>query len=391
MTIYDDLGVRTLINARGCATLAGGTLMEPEVVAAMAAAAESFVRIGDLQEVASRRIAAVTGAEAGYVTSGAAAGLTLGAAAMLAHLDTDLMERLPDTGGAPAEIVVQAEHRNPYDHLVRASGARLVEFGGVGRATVAEMESAIGPATAGAFYHGQAEANGLSIEDFVATAHARGLPVLVDASMNLPPRSNLRRFVAAGADLVAFSGGKTIRGPQASGFLAGRAELLVSVGLQQQDMDVLPSTWSRRSLVEQGVISRPPTHGIGRSMKTGKEEIVGLMVALERYAARDEDAESARWASVTEHLATGLAEIPGLSVRTARTQADGRPVPVTIVTVDPVGFELSAVELVERFAARDPIIMVADHDAEEGILRLDPENLNLAEADVVIAAFRDGG
>ena len=291
MTIYDELGVRTLINARGCATLAGGTLMEPEVVAAMAAAAGSFVRIGDLQEVASRRIAALTGAEAGYVTSGAAAGLTLGAAAMLARLDPDLMERLPATGDAPAEIVVQANHRNPYDHLVRASGARLVEFGDADGATIDAMTNAIGPATVGAFFHGQAESVGLSIDDFVATAHAHGLPVLVDASMNLPPRSNLRRFVAAGADLVAFSGGKTIRGPQASGFLAGRADLLVSVGLQQQDMDVLPSTWARRSLVETGVIARPPAHGIGRSMKTGKEEIVGLLVALERYASRDEAAE----------------------------------------------------------------------------------------------------
>src|SRR6476619_2296931 len=112
MTIYDELGVRTLINARGCATLAGGTLMEPEVVAAMADAAESFVRIGDLQEIASRRIAAVTGAEAGYVTSGAVAGLTLGAAAMLARLDPDLMERLPATGDAPAEIVVHALNRH---------------------------------------------------------------------------------------------------------------------------------------------------------------------------------------------------------------------------------------------------------------------------------------
>jgi seryl-tRNA(Sec) selenium transferase len=391
MTIYDDLGVRTLINARGCATLAGGTLMEPEVVAAMAAAAESFVRIGDLQEVASRRIAALTGAEAGYVTSGAAAGLTLGAAAMLARLDPDLMERLPATGDAPAEIVVQANHRNPYDHLVRASGARLVEFGDAGGATLAAMEAAIGPATAGAFFHGQAEADGLSIDDFVVTAHRHGLPVLVDASMNLPPRSNLRRFVAAGADLVAFSGGKTIRGPQASGFLAGRADLLVSVGLQQQDMDVLPSTWARRSLVESGVIARPPAHGIGRSMKTGKEEIVGLLVALERYAARDEAMESTRWAEVSARLANGLAGIPGLSIRTMPTQDDGRPVPMTIVAVDPVAYEQTAVELVGRFAARDPIIMVGDHDAEAGVLRLDPENLDLAAADAVIEAFRNGG
>ena len=116
--------------------------------------------------------------------------------------------------------------------------------------------------------------------------------------------------VGAGADLVAFSGGKTIRGPQASGFLAGRADLLVSVGLQQQDMDVLPATWARRSLVETGVLPRPPRHGIGRSMKTGKEEIAGLLVALDRYAARDEVAEGARWAAITEHLAAGLRGTP---------------------------------------------------------------------------------
>ena len=392
MTVYARLGVRTLVNARGCATLAGGTLMEPEVVAAMAEASRSFARIGDLQEIASERIAELTGAEAGYVTSGAAAGLTLGAAAMLAGLDPDRMERLPDTGDGPAEIVVQAAHRNPYDHLVRASGARLVEFGDPsGGATVAQMTDAIGPATAGAFFHGQAEALGLPIHVFVATAHAHGLPVLVDASMNLPPRANLRRYTDAGADLVAFSGGKTIRGPQASGVRAGRADLLISVGLQQQDMDVLEATWARRALVENGVIPRPPTHGIGRSMKTGKEEIVGLLVALEGYAARDEGAESARWTEIADHLAAGLTGIPGLTISREPTQADGRPVPMTIVTVDPVAYEVSAVELVRRFAARDPIIMVGDHDAEANVLRLDPENLDMAGADEVIAAFRAAG
>jgi D-glucosaminate-6-phosphate ammonia-lyase len=391
MTVYARLGVRTLVNARGCATLAGGTLMESEVVAAMAAAAESFARIGDLQETAGRRIAELTGAEAGYVTSGAAAGLTLGAAAMLARLDPDRMERLPDTGDGPAEIVVHATHRNPYDHLVRASGARLVEFGTAAATTTGDMAAAIGPATAGAFYHGQAETAGLPIETFVATAHDHGLPVLVDASMNLPPRSNLRRFVTAGADLVAFSGGKTIRGPQASGFLAGRADLIVSVGLQQQDMDVLEATWARRALIENGVIPRPPTHGIGRSMKTGKEEIVGLLAALERYAALDEEAEHDRWVAVADRLAAGLATIPGLSVRRDPAQSDGRPVPMTIVTIDAATYALSAVELVRRLAARDPIVMVGDHEAEAGVIRLDPENLDTAGADEVIAAFRNRG
>ena len=390
MAIYANLGVRTVVNARGNATLAGGTLMDPVVVAAMAEAARSFVRIGDLQDAASRQIAALTGAEAGYVTTGAAAALTLGVAAMLARLDPDRMDRLPDTDGGPSEILVQQTHRNPYDHLVRASGARLVEFGDGAGGTAAEMAARIGPATAGAFYHGQAEASGMPLVDFVRTAHDHGLPVLVDASMNLPPRDNLRRFIAAGADLVAFSGGKTIGGPQASGFLAGRADLLLSVGLQQQDMDVQPSTWARRSLLETAVLPRPPQHGIGRSMKTGKEEIVGLLVALRRYVERDEATERRRWLALTDQLAEELARIPGLTTGTEPAQADGRPVPMTIVCVDQGEYGRNAVDVVRAFEAGDPIVMLDDHDAEDGILRLDPENLDEPSAVLVVEAFRRG-
>jgi len=388
MTIYSSLGVRTVVNARGNATLAGGTLMAPEVVDAMSEAARSFVRIGDLQEAASRLIAEVTGAEAGYVTTGAAAALTLGSAAMLARLDPDRMDELPDTRGGPCEIVVQRAHRNPYDHLVRASGARLVEFGGEAGGSAPEMTAAIGPQTAGAFYHGQAEAIGMPFEQFAATARLAGVPVLVDASMSLPPRSNLRRFIDEGADVVAFSGGKTIGGPQASGFLAGRQDLLISVGLQQQDMDVLPATWARRSLLETGRIPRPPQHGIGRSMKTGKEEIVGLLVALRRYAHRDEVAEHRRWSALTQRLAAEIGRIPGLTTRVEPAQADGRPVPMAIVTIDAGTFGRTAVDVVRAFETMDPIVMVADHDAERGILRLDPENLDDASAGVVVEAFR---
>lgn len=382
MTIYERLGVRAVINARGCATLAGGTLMDLEVVTAMADAARSFVRIGDLQEVASARIARLTGAESGYITSGAAAALSLGSAAMLARLDPDRMDRLPDTQGGPSEIIVLASHRNPYDHLVRAAGARLVEC-----ATVDEMNAVAGPATAGAFFHSQAEALGLPIDMFIATAHAHDVPVLVDASMSLPPRTNLRRFIDAGADLVAFSGGKTIRGPQASGFLAGRADLILSVALQHQDMDVLAATWAQRALLANGVLVRPPQHGIGRSMKTGKEEIVGLLVALERYADRDEAVEMQRWADVARRLAAGLAAIPGLAIRIEPTQADGRAVPMTVVQVDERAYGRSAVALVQAFEARDPIIMLGDHEAEMGVLRLDPENLDMAGVAEIVAAF----
>ncbi len=391
MSIYASLGVRTVVNARGNATLAGGTLMHAEVVEAMAQAARSFVRIGDLQEAASRQIAELTGAEAGYVTTGAAAALTLGAAAMLARLDPDRMDRLPDTGEGLSEIVVHRAHRNPYDHLVRAAGARLVEFGDDDGTTGEAMTGTIGPATAGAFFHGQAEAAGLPLADVVGIAHAHGLPVLVDASMSLPPRSNLRRYIDAGVDLVAFSGGKTIGGPQASGFLAGRRELLLSVGLQQQDMDVLPVTWARRSLLESGALARPPTHGIGRSMKTGKEEIVGLLVALRHYAARDESEERRRWEALTSRLAELLSGVPGLSAWTEPAQADGRPVPMTGLRVDPDVYGRTAVELVTAFEAQDPIIMLADHEAEAGILRLDPENLDEDAVAAIVEAFERCG
>ncbi len=388
MTIYSRFGVRTVVNARGNATLAGGTLMAPEVVDAMSEAAGSFALIADLQDAASEVIAEVTGAEAGYVTTGAAAALTLGAAAILARLDPDRMEALPDTGGGPSEIVVQHVHRNAYDHLVRASGARLVEFGDAKGATTDQMTARIGPETAGAFFQGHLEPLGLPLIEFVRTAHAHGLPVLVDASMNLPPRTDLRRFIDAGADLVAFSGGKTIGGPQASGFLAGRADLLASVGLQQQDMDVMPATWTRRSLLETGVLARPPQNGIGRSMKTGKEEIVGLLVALRRYAEHDEAAVRRRWTEITDRLAAELGRIPGLTARSEPAQEYGRPVPMTIVCVDEGVYGRSAVEVVRAFAAADPIVVLGDHEAEAGILRLDPENLDEPSVDAVIAAFR---
>jgi L-seryl-tRNA(Ser) seleniumtransferase len=387
MSVYARLGVRTLINARGDATLAGGTLMAPEVVGAMAEAARSFVRIGDLQSAASERIAALTGAEAGHVTSGAAAALTLGAAAILAGLDPDRMDRLPNVDGQPAGFLVQAAHRNGYDHAVQAAGARLVEVGGPSGASAAEIEASVDDRTAGAFFQADEEHRGLAFRAFVEVAHRRGLPVLVDASTSLPPRANLRRFVAEGADLVAFSGGKSIRGPQASGILAGRADLIRSVALQHEDMDVQPSTWQERSLLESGRLRRIPRHGIGRSMKAGKEEIVGLLAALERYEAHDEPATIARWTALAERLTDGLNEIPGIDASTVAVAPSGRPVPTSVARIDAAAFGCSAVELVRALAELDPIIMVADHAADAGVLRFDPENLTQDEVEAILTAI----
>src|SRR5215831_18234017 len=236
MSIYDTIGVRTIINAKGSSTRVSGALLAPEVTAAMQEAAQYCVDMTEIQAAASKIIAEATGAEAGYVTSGAASGLLLGAAACVTGLDPGKMNRLPDTTGMKDEIVMVRSQRNFYDHAVRGAGARIVEVGlpdrfagaGVRDAEGWEIDQAIGERTAAVFYVASASARP-PLAEVVKIAHARGVPVLVDAAGQLPPTDNLRRFVALGADLVAFSGGKAIGGPQASGFLAGRRDLIAAV------------------------------------------------------------------------------------------------------------------------------------------------------------------
>lgn len=379
---YQRLGVRAVINARGCATLAGGTLMDPEVLETFSAAATSFVMIGELQERAGSVIASLTGAEDGYVVSGAAAGLTLATAACIAGLDPDIMDRLPDVEGVAAEVVMQQVHRNPYDHAVRAAGARLVPVA----ADAEALSAAIGPKTVAAFFHAQEERAGLSSAEFIATAHRHGIPVVVDASMSLPPASNLRRFIEEGADLVAFSGGKAIRGPQGAGFLAGRADLLVSVALQHQDMDVLPATWRARALLADGMLPRPPQHGIGRAMKVSKEEIAALVHALERYVRRDHAAEAARWSAVAGDLVTQLATIDGVEAHFESGSEASRPVPFAVVTLAGDGPDATAV--VRALMDDDPRVLVNDYSIAEGIIRLNPENVESEQIPEIVKAFR---
>src|SRR5215211_2621948 len=288
MGVYDELGVRTVINASGTLTRLGGSRMAPEVLAAMAEAAASFVHIDQLQARAGAVIAEITGAEAGYVTTGAAAGLALGLAACVAGLDVGKMDRLPDTTGMNNEVVVQRGHRNAYDHAIRSAGVRFVEVGylgypGAGGTFGWQLDEAITERTVAVACPILDTPGTLSLPEVAEIAHRKGVPVIVDAAAELPPRSNLRRFIAEGADLVTFSGGKAIGGPQASGILAGRADLIRSVALQHQDMDVHPRTWQYRSLIAGGLLPGPPHHGIGRPMKVGKEAIVGLMVALRQF------------------------------------------------------------------------------------------------------------
>jgi L-seryl-tRNA(Ser) seleniumtransferase len=245
----------------------------------------------DLQSWASDVIASVTGAEAGYVTTGASAALTLAAAAAVAGTRRDAMDALPGTSGVRAEIIMQRGHRNAYDRAFRTAGASIVEVGypfieGVGLTYEWQLEAAFSEATVAVAHLALADGDGIPLERVCALAREQGVPVIVDAAAELPPSSNLRRFIADGAALVAFSGGKAIRGPQGSGILAGRRDLIESVRLQTLDMDVDAPAWVAREGVE------PPHHGLGRSMKAGKEQIAGLVIALQEFAGRDHESEA---------------------------------------------------------------------------------------------------
>ena len=299
--LHQSLGVTRRINAAGTLTRLGGSLMAPEVLAAMVEAASHSVDIAEMQTAASARIAAATGAQAGIVTSGASAALTLATAACLARWDVARMAVLPDTSGMPNQVLMARTQRNSYDHAIRVAGAHIVDIGHNDRGTGAgirgleawEIEAAINPQTIAFVF----AANAQSLPDLptvIETLHAHQLPVIVDAAAQLPPRDNLRRFITAGADLVLFSGGKAIGGPQASGILAGRRDLIGSALVQMMDMDVHPQTWSASPLIDRAAMRGIPHHGIGRGFKVGKEEIAGLLCALDRFANRDEAAFAAR-------------------------------------------------------------------------------------------------
>ena len=394
MNIYERYGVPTIVNAAGPKTWLGGSLMSDEVVAAMQEASRSFATIQELQAKASTVIAEITGAEAGYITSGAAAGLTLAAAACLAGLDPARMEALPETIGMRDEIILPRSHRNSYDHAIRASGAKIVEAGfddihaGVGtrRPESWELEAAITPNTA-AIHAVASPTNHDFLAALIEMGHRHDLPVILDAAAQIPPKMNLRRFIDMGGDLVVFSGGKGIRGPQASGFVCGRADLIESVALQHLDLDVPLELWEPpSSLIRKERLTGLPRHGIGRGFKVGKEEIVGAVEALRLYWESDEDAFLRELAGRAEAMAFALSAVPGL--RAAHLPpTDTRPLSLVEVTVSDEECGLTALELARRLRQEDPRVYVREEHTGSGRLVINPFCLQAGEEDVVVRRF----
>lgn len=318
MLPYTRLHLAPIINASGSVTRLGGAIMPDEVLAAFLDASRATVPLEQLQAAASREIARHTGAEAGLVTAGSAAALTLGAAAILVGLDPGRMERLPDTNGMRREFLVAREQRNGYDHAVRAAGAKLVEVGfneivgnaGVRRTELWEYEAALTPDTVAVLFN-QSPHSRPALAEVVTFARAHGLAVLVDAAGELPPRSNLTDLIAVGADLVCFSGGKAIRGPQSTGILCGRRDLIASAALQMLDNDDHPELWDPPAdFIDKTQLKGLPRHGLGRAMKVSKEEIVALLTALELFASGRYDDNLPRYRSWLDAIATALADHP---------------------------------------------------------------------------------
>jgi L-seryl-tRNA(Ser) seleniumtransferase len=389
MGIASELRGRRVINARGYSTKVGGSRLAAEITDAMTEAAGFFVRIEDMQAAAGAEIVKATGAEAGYVSAGASAGLTMAAAAALARLDPGIMNRLPDTAGIADEIVLLRRHRNDYDHALRVAGARLVEVGYHDWTFEYELDEAIGPQTVGVFYLGSDGEASLSVERVIEIAHGHDVPVIIDASVALPPASNLRHFIDVGADLVSFSGGKHIQGPQASGILAGRRDLITSVALQHQDMDVYPDTWPARELMADGIVTGPPHHGLGRGFKVGKEEIAGLVAALRLYLERDFDAERRRLGGYADEIVTGLSDVAAVEVVRVDVARMGRPGPHVEVHLDAAAAGIDATELINRMQARDPMVCAFEGRAGFGTVGLYPDALVDGEASEVTQAIRD--
>lgn len=314
------LGIVPAVNGKGTSTRLGGANLRPEIIEAMAEAALVSIDAFDLQCAASRTISRLTGAEAGMVTTGASAALLLAAAACVARLDVRRMNLLPVEPGPRNIILVPKSHRNFYDRALLLCGARLKEVGISDRVTGAgvrdveawEIEQEIDETTAAIFYVATANA-APSLQAVGRIAQRHGVPLIVDAAAQLPPIENLRRFIDAGASLVAFSGGKAIQGPPGTGILCGRRDLIASAVLQSIDTDIDFDYWRPDGhLVREGEIPGLPRHGVGRSCKVGKEEVVGLLVALEDFAARGLTGQRDNWMALIVALAARLERIDGL-------------------------------------------------------------------------------
>ena len=364
--MYGSLGVQRIINASGTTTMWGGSKLRPEVAEVMQKTSNVMVNLGDLNKAAGKALAEICGAEAGLVVSGSGGGLTMQAAAVIAGSDPANMVRLPDTTGMKNEIIIHRSHRFGYDQLYRAAGAKFVEIGDGRRCYPWQLEAAFTENTAAVAYliAQFVSRRAIPLSQVCEIAHARGVPVIVDAASTLPPRDNLRRFIREGADLVILSGGKGVRGPQGTGILVGRADL-----------------------IEAAAANAAPNSYLGRSMKIAKEEIMGLVTALRIFNEEDEAAETVRYREKVQQVVDALIEVPGIRVSVQHDEWNYL-VPTALIEFTTEWNGPSRDDVLEAMATGDPAVHLHQlGDPDE--LGVDPINLDQEELETVIRRLRE--
>lgn len=371
MDIYDELGVRKVINGSATLTALGGSTMPPEVLAAMAEAAQHFVDMDELQRKVGEKIARLTRNEAAYVSCGAAAGLVLSTAACMAGQDPEKRARLPDTArigpirGMKNEAIVHKRGRVSYDFAIRQAGARLVEIGTDEGASAEEMERAINERTAAIFYFynvtrmpGQ-----VPLEQGIEIARRRGVPLIVDAAAQIPPVENLWRFTHMGADLALFSGGKGLCGPQSSGLILGR-----------------------KDLIEACAFHACPRPFIGRPMKVGKEEMVGLLAALKWYLGLDHGRLMQTYEEQVQFVIDAFAGLAHVSARRDFPSEAGQPMPRAEIVFDEQGLGVGRDEILAQLWQGEPRISLAAA-GPSGVF-VNPQTLRPGQERIIVDRIR---
>jgi L-seryl-tRNA(Ser) seleniumtransferase len=332
--VYEELGVTTVINGQGTMTTLGGSLIRPEVEEVMALAAKHFISIPDLERAAGERIAQMLKLPAGYsamVTSGAAGAIQSGLAGLLTGDNEQFIQQLPDLTGLKSEVIIQKSHRNPFDHQLRATGIKLVVI-----ETREELQNAVGPKTAMMHFTNFANAAGqIKVEEWLKLAQQYKLPTMIDAAADTPPVSHLWDYANMGYDMITFSGGKAMRGPQCAGLLLGRKEMVHNALLNNS----------------------PYEDTLGRGQKVGKEEIVGMVKALEIYLNEDHDALTKEWWNRLDKISAEVNKVRGVS--TAYFVPDiANHVPHVQINWDPRRISLAPREAAGTLRKGSPSIVV---------------------------------
>jgi L-seryl-tRNA(Ser) seleniumtransferase len=340
---YEELGVPTVINCEGTMTMLGGSILRPELEAVMAQAGRHFVSMPELEVAAGKRIAEMLKLPDGYtalVTSGAAAAIQSGLAGILTGDNETFIKQLPDLTGLKSEVIIQKSHRNPFDHQLRTTGVKLIEI-----ETHDQLRQAIGPRTAMMHFTNFANAAGqIKVDEWAKLAKEYRLPCMNDAAADTPPVSHLWDYANMGYDLVTFSGGKAMRGPQCAGLLLGRKDLVAYALLNNS----------------------PHEDTLGRSSKVGKEEIIGMVKALELYLNEDHDALAKEWQGRLESISRQIVRVPG--VNTAFFVPDiANHVPHMQITWDAAKVSLTPTQAAQLLRESKPAIVIGVGEEKPGL------------------------